>query len=102
LPLLFVVYGGGYFLSGASIKGPADLLISYALPTIAIIVFWRLKQATPGKMIIGATIVDAKTGSAPATGQLVIRYSGYIISLVPLGLGYFWIAFDSRKQAWHD
>jgi uncharacterized RDD family membrane protein YckC len=102
LPLLFGVYGDGYFLSEASIKGPADFLISYVLPTIAIIVFWRLKQATPGKMIIGAKIVDAKTGSAPATGKLVIRYFGNIISLIPLGLGYCWIAFDSKRQAWHD
>ncbi|MFT6094780.1 MAG: putative RDD family membrane protein YckC [Pseudohongiellaceae bacterium] len=102
LPLLFFVYGSSYFLSEASIKGPADFLISYVLPAIAIIVFWHLKQATPGKMLIGAKIVDAKTGSTPASGKLVIRYFAYIISLIPLGLGYFWIAFDARKQAWHD
>jgi len=102
LPLLFVIYGGGYFLSEALIKGPADFLISFVLPTIAIIAFCHLKQATPGKMLIGAKIVDAKTGSTPTTRKLVIRYFAYIISFIPLGLGYFWIAFDSRKQAWHD
>jgi uncharacterized RDD family membrane protein YckC len=102
LPLLFFVYGNSYFLSAASIKGSADFLISYVLPAIAIIVFWHLKHATPGKILIGAKVIDAKTGSTPASGKLVIRHFAYIISFIPLGLGYFWIAFDSRKQAWHD
>jgi uncharacterized RDD family membrane protein YckC len=22
--------------------------------------------------------------------------------MLPLGLGFLWIAFDKRKQAWHD
>lgn len=102
LPLLFLIYGANYFLSEETIKGPADVLISYVLPTVAVIAFWHLKQATPGKMLLGAKIVDAKTGLPPATGKLVIRYFAYIISLIPLGLGYFWIAFDPKKQAWHD
>ncbi len=56
LPLLFFVYGSSCFLSEASIKGPADFLISYVLPAIAIIVFWHLKQATPDKMLRGARL----------------------------------------------
>lgn len=102
LPLLFLIYGANYFLSEETIKGPADVLISYVLPTVAVIAFWHLKQATPGKMLLGAKIVDSTTGLPPATGKLVIRYFAYIISLIPLGLGYFWIAFDPKKQAWHD
>lgn len=66
------------------------------------IAFWLYKLATPGKMAIGATIVDARTGRRPSAGQLVIRYFGYIVSTLPLGLGLIWVAFDSRKQGWHD
>lgn len=101
-PLLFFVYGANYFLSEASVRGPANILISYVLPTLAVIVFWHLKQATPGKMVLGAKIVDVKTGLPPTTGKLVIRYFAYIISMIPLGLGYLWVAFDPKKQAWHD
>jgi uncharacterized RDD family membrane protein YckC len=60
------------------------------------------RQATPGKMAIGARVVDATTGGAPSTRQLVIRYLGYYVSTIPLLLGLIWVAFDPRKQGWHD
>jgi len=57
---------------------------------------------TPGKIAIGARIVDARTGAKPSTGQLIGRYFGYYVSTIPLFLGLIWVAFDSRKQGWHD
>jgi uncharacterized RDD family membrane protein YckC len=30
------------------------------------------------------------------------RYVGYIISTIPLCLGFLWVGFDSKKQGWHD
>jgi len=53
-------------------------------------------------MAIGAKIVDAKTGRPASTGQLVGRYLGYYVSSIPFFLGIFWVAFDDRKQGWHD
>lgn len=76
--------------------------IVYVLPFVATLLFWSHKQATPGKMVIRARIVDARTGEAAGAGQLVVRYLGYLVSLLPLGLGFVWAAFDPRKQAWHD
>ena len=64
--------------------------------------FWIYKSATPGKMITKLVIVDAKTGGKPTTGQFLLRYLGYYVSTVPLGLGLIWVAFDQRKQGWHD
>jgi uncharacterized RDD family membrane protein YckC len=32
----------------------------------------------------------------------LLRYVGLIISFVALFLGVVWVAFDSRKQGWHD
>ena len=32
----------------------------------------------------------------------VVRALACFISLVALGLGFIWIAFDSEKQGWHD
>ncbi|MDR2152155.1 MAG: RDD family protein [Helicobacteraceae bacterium] len=66
------------------------------------IAFWISKQATPGKMAFGATIVDAATLGKPTTGQLIGRYFAYIISAFPLFLGFIWVAFDDRKRGWHD
>ena len=53
-------------------------------------------------MAIPAKIVDGQTGGKASTSQLVGRYFGYFISGIPLGLGIIWIAFDRRKQGWHD
>jgi uncharacterized RDD family membrane protein YckC len=72
------------------------------LPAVAVIVFWKFRGATPGKMAISAKIVDASTGGPPSTGQLVGRYFGYIVSILPLGLGLVWVGFDRRKQGFHD
>ncbi len=108
-----------------------DVLVQFVLPAVAAILFWRFRGATPGKMLIGARIVSAKTLGPPSTGQLIGRYFAYIISMLPgivvavaiivasilsgrtdlqlwlvitplLMWGFLWIAFDKRKQGWHD
>ena len=53
-------------------------------------------------LAISAKIVDAKTGNPPTFGQSVIRYLGYYVSTIAFGLGLIWVAFDARKQGWHD
>lgn len=102
MPLLLAVYGMDYLDNEVFIAGPADFFISYMLPAIIIVILWIKFAATPGKMAVGATIVDARTGGKPSTSQYVIRYIGYFVSALPLLLGYLWAGFDSRKQAWHD
>jgi uncharacterized RDD family membrane protein YckC len=103
VPWLIAIYGWSYFGETTGfVAGPMDFLISWVLPAIAIIVFWMYRQATPGKMAVSARIVDAVSGGAPSTGQLVGRYFGYFVSTIPLGLGLVWVAFDKRKQGWHD
>ena len=77
-------------------------LTEYLIAALLILAFWRRKLATPGKMIFDAQIVDARTLGKPTFGQLVIRYLGYFVSTIPLCLGLLWVAFDPRKQGWHD
>jgi uncharacterized RDD family membrane protein YckC len=101
-PILSFVYGPEYWSDTAFIKGPVDFLMSWVAPAIAVVVFWVTKQATPGKMAISARIVDAQTGRHASTGQLIKRYLGYYLATIPLGLGLIWVAFDGRKQGWHD
>ncbi len=83
-------------------QGPADFLLNWVLPAVAVVLFWVYRQATPGKIAIGARIVDARTGGRPSTGQLIGRYFAYYVSMLPLMLGFIWVAFDARKQGWHD
>ena len=80
---------------------PANIL-NGVLPAIAVVVFWIYRQATPGKMMIGARIVDEKTLGKPSNGQLIGRYFAYYVSTIPLLLGLIWVGLDPRKQGWHD
>lgn len=102
LPVLTVWYGSDYWTSGALIMGPLDFLMSWVLPAVAVLLFWAKKQATPGKMVFQARLVDARTGQPPRLAQYVGRYLAYFLSALPLGAGYIWIAFDRRKRGWHD
>lgn len=102
VPILTAIYGADYWLNQSMIKGFWDVLFNYILPAVAIIIFWAYKSATPGKMALRLTIVDAKTGEPPSTGQLIGRYFGYYISIIPLFLGLIWVGIDRRKQGWHD
>lgn len=103
-PIFVYTYGWAYFdvEKTGFIAGPADFLISWMLPSIAVIIFWLKKQATPGKMVVGVKVVDAVTGNTISVGQAIGRYLAYFVSLIPLGLGFVWIAFDSKKQGLHD
>ena len=102
VPVLSMIYGKGYWASEAVFLGAWDLLFNYIFPAIVVIVFWIVKSATPGKILLDISIVDAKTGGKPSNGQLIGRYFAYYVSVLPLMLGFIWVGFDKRKQGWHD
>lgn len=102
VPILSAIYGSGYWLGESVNQGIWGALFNYILPAIAVIAFWVYKSATPGKMILKLSIVDANTGGKPSTGQFIGRYLGYYVSMIPLFIGIIWVAFDKRKQGWHD
>jgi len=102
MPLLTAIYGVSYWESELIFNGSWDVFLNYIFPAIAVVIFWTYKSATPGKMATKLTIVDARTGQHPTTSQFIIRYLGYYVATIPLGLGILWVAFDNRKQGWHD
>ena len=97
-----VLSGGQGSLPQPPANAAADDLISYLVPAVLVIAFWKGRGATPGKMLIGASVVDAQSGGPPGLGRLVVRYLGYFVSIMPFMLGLLWVAFDPRKQGWHD
>ena len=106
--LLYAVYGGEYFareIEGGALFAPAgaaDVFINHILPLILAVVFWVKWMGTPGKLLLGCRVVDATTGNALTIGQSVGRYFAYLVSIIPLCLGFLWIAWDKRKQGFHD
>jgi uncharacterized RDD family membrane protein YckC len=101
-PLTIAVYGRFVSPPGSMYMGPGDVLINVVVPAILVLGFWLWKGATPGKLAMSARIVDADTGAPMTSGQAVGRYLAYIVSALPLGIGFMWAGLDRRKQAWHD
>jgi uncharacterized RDD family membrane protein YckC len=65
------------------------------------VIFWATAGATPGKMALGIKVIG--TDGQPVTwGKAILRYIGYIVSGLVIALGFIWIAFDARRQGWHD
>jgi len=56
---------------------------------------------TPGKMFMGIKVVRVDGGEV-TPGLAFLRFIGFCLSLLPLGLGFFWSIADREKCAWHD
>ena len=63
--------------------------------------FWTLVGFTPGKALLGLKVVR-KNGEKVSFGRSLLRFFSYWISIIPLGLGFFWVLWDPKRQAWHD
>lgn len=87
--------GGGWRVTGAG-------LVHELLPALVLVVGWARYGATPGKLLLELRVVDAASGRPPGLVQAVLRYIGYFVSALPLGLGFLWIVFDRRRQGLHD
>ncbi|MBX7211805.1 MAG: RDD family protein [Verrucomicrobiaceae bacterium] len=103
------------------------LVFNYALPVAVLVLLWKWKSATPGKMILGLKVVSADTGGPLTMKQCLLRMLGYVPPLIPLTLlmsagiaprplivvgagvitvpllwGFLSIATDPMKRGWHD
>ncbi|CAK0761890.1 RDD domain-containing protein [Gammaproteobacteria bacterium] len=106
--LLYLMYGMAYFewmatrTDPLAVYGNGDAIISNLLPMVVAIYFWMRYLGTPGKLLLGCHLVDAKSGAPLRLRQAIFRNIGYLVSLFTFGLGFLWIAWDARKQGFHD
>jgi uncharacterized RDD family membrane protein YckC len=56
---------------------------------------------TPGKMLFGLRVIQI-SGENMTLGVAFLRWVGFVVSGLVFLLGFIWIAFDGRKQGWHD
>jgi len=64
-------------------------------------ILWKLKGATVGGIIFGLKVVRVD-GRPSDWVTMSVRALACFFSLIVVGLGFIWIAFDREKQAWHD
>lgn len=97
--MLAIVLGPGYanarFLS-------FEWVIQNFLCMVITVALWVRYTGTPGKLLMGCQVMDAQSGRPVTVRQAILRYLGYYVSALALGLGFFWIMWDKHKQGFHD
>lgn len=110
LAVLYLLVGFiAIFLSGQrfSIRSVEELKSPLNLIFLSIfwcynVIFITKNGATPGKRFFKVKVV--RTDHTPVSlGRAALRETvGKLLSGLVFSLGYFWAAFDSKKQSWHD
>ena len=118
LMLLMIVAGIAYFAGAMSDNGGAIMAKMNDPGQMASLTLWMWvflifinfgyftyfhgsTGRTPGKMLLGLQVVSAD-GTPVSFGTAFLRSVGYLVSSLVFCLGYIWIAFDKKKQGWHD
>jgi uncharacterized RDD family membrane protein YckC len=64
-------------------------------------IMWKLRGSTIGGIVFDLHVV--RLDGRPIDWETaIVRALGCFLSLAVAGLGFFWIAFDRGRQAWHD
>lgn len=98
--LLFGLVLGVAFVN-ASVFSPEGMLRS-VITLLITVGFWVSFLGTPGKLLLDCQVVDADSLDLMTTKQAFIRFVAYLASMLPLMLGFLWVAKDPRKQGFHD
>jgi len=92
---------GLYLSSDANNTLAAWLMILPAISFPAYFVgFWTARGATPGKELLGLSIVMREPGKRFGLKEALVRFVGFSISLLTLGLGFMMILADGETL--HD
>ena len=82
-----------------------DALAWAGAATVLIVVYltvcWSVFGRTPGKAVLGLKVVSTAGGDVSVPRSL-LRVLGYLISAIPLYLGFAWVLVDGERRAWHD
>ncbi|MCL2707042.1 MAG: RDD family protein [Dehalococcoidia bacterium] len=96
---LFQWFSGShrYLVPLVSISNFLSTLVTLAYS----VVFWSWRGQTPGKLLLNIKVLRGD-GSNISFSYALLRYLGYIICALTLGLGFIGIICDNRKQGLHD
>jgi uncharacterized RDD family membrane protein YckC len=83
--------------------GVVTQMHSWFLPSLAVYgaILWKLRGSTVGGIIFGLKVVRVD-GRQTEWVTTIVRALACFFSLIVVGLGFLWIAFDREKQGWHD
>ena len=96
-------YAGFWVRSGAWFID-LILLVIVALGLIIVAYFiglWAWRGQTLGQMAAHIKVVR-QDGKPMDLGTAVLRFIGYVVCVLTLGIGFLLVAFDERKRGLHD
>ncbi len=64
--------------------------------------YWAIDGKTPGKSLLGLKIINEKTNLHPGLARSALRFFGYLLSSIPLFLGFLWSIWHPQNKTWHD
>lgn len=106
--LLDGLRAGIYLLLGLEIPRQGEAVplsavaLAFALHAIYHVLCWARFGATPGKALLGLKVVRAADEGPPGWSSALLRWLGYWVSFLALGLGFLAILWDEQRLAWHD
>jgi uncharacterized RDD family membrane protein YckC len=62
---------------------------------------WSGNGQSLGQSTLGITVIG-EDGGKLSRGKAFVRYIGFLVSSLLMGLGFLWIAFDRKRQGLHD
>ncbi len=97
-----IIVGVAYFIVFVLTNQVIGLLAALIIGVGYYVYFWTNSGQTPGKMAMGLKVVSADGGGLLDVGGALIRYVGYIVSGIPIYLGFFWVLWDPKHEDWAD
>jgi uncharacterized RDD family membrane protein YckC len=92
---------GAFVVAAAVDSSGGIILVQIIIGFVYTVGLWTAQGATLGKMALGIKIVRVD-GQPIGFGAAFVRYIGYIVSWIILGIGYLMIAFRRDKRGLHD
>lgn len=79
-----------------------SLILTLLFAPLYFIFFWIVGDGTtPGHAIMGLRVV--RMSAKPIRLHIaIVRWLGYLVCLLSLGLGFLWVLVDNQRQGWHD
>jgi uncharacterized RDD family membrane protein YckC len=108
--VLFALLAGA--MSGVSGVRLSDMMESLSFLGLVVFTFYivlsisyftyfhGINGRTPGKMLLGLQVLSVD-GNPVSFGIAFLRSVGYLVSAI-FYIGFIWVAFDHKKQGWHD
>lgn len=86
---------------GVDLARAVPVVVGALIIIIYFIFSWTAFGRTIGMALMGVKLVT-KDGKDVALWRAILRYIGFLLSALCLGLGFLWVLIDNRRMGWMD